>query len=626
MKKTGGLTAILVALAVLALSSSVKAETLTATVPLTTEAEINPSPAPPAGAKGTTYLTVNITRDSQGNITGAVVNFLTSFSFPSGVTITGHHIHEAPATLNGPIVINPSLSGSVVDFPSGVGWINLTAIVTDKALLTRFVANPAGFYVNLHTSVNPGGAMRGQITKLVETLALSVEMNTQEEFPAPNLTNENGIGTGTITIIVRRNALGEVIGGTVTFTVNFNFNGEVRFTGLHIHEGPKGAPAGVVINTGLSANNQFVSTTGKGTINIPVEINATSLPAFRRLLLNPPGFYVNIHTVNNGGGVIRGQLTNFTVPPQLQLASSYVLPAGGLLSTLTFSGSGLDAGTVILINDQLAMTGYDPVTGQLSATVPASLQANPGTLFVQARTNGGLRSLPIALVVAQQANINTVAATTVDAARFGPTVSPEGIAAVFGTSFASQTLRGTTVPLPTNLDGTSAYVNGVLAGQFFVSPNQVNLLVPPGTLPGTATVVIVAKDGKVSQGTVNVAPTAVAIFTSNSTGTGAAAAMASTNGTNFNIFVGNPDGSTNPLDAGSFVMLFGTNFRFASALPSISLGGTPVTPSFSGAHPTFLGLDQANFQIPLSLAGRGEVDLIMTVDGKASNTVKVRIK
>jgi hypothetical protein len=81
MKKTGGLTAILVALAVLALSSSVKAETLRATVPLTAEAEINPSPAAPAGAKGTTYLTVNITRDSQGNITGAVVNFLTSFQF-----------------------------------------------------------------------------------------------------------------------------------------------------------------------------------------------------------------------------------------------------------------------------------------------------------------------------------------------------------------------------------------------------------------------------------------------------------------------------------------------------------------------------------------------------------------
>jgi hypothetical protein len=113
----------------------------------------------------------------------------------------------------------------------------------DRQLVVgRLLANPTGFYVNLHTSANPGGAIRGQLTKLVEILAVSVEMNTQEEFPAPNLTNENGIGTGTITVIVRRNALGEVIGGTVTFTVNFNFNGEVRFTGLHIHEGQRVRP------------------------------------------------------------------------------------------------------------------------------------------------------------------------------------------------------------------------------------------------------------------------------------------------------------------------------------------------------------------------------------------------
>jgi len=37
-------------------------------------------------------------------------------------------------------------------------------------------------------------------------------------------------------------------------------------------------------------------------------------------------------------------------------------------------------------------------------------------------------------------------------------------------------------------------------------------------------------------------------------------------------------------------------------------------------------MDQANLRIPRSLVGRGEVDLVLTVDGKAANTVRVNIK
>jgi uncharacterized protein (TIGR03437 family) len=47
---------------------------------------------------------------------------------------------------------------------------------------------------------------------------------------------------------------------------------------------------------------------------------------------------------------------------------------------------------------------------------------------------------------------------------------------------------------------------------------------------------------------------------------------------------------------------------------------------FAGAAPGFVGLDQSNVRLPRSLAGRGEVDVVMTVDGKAANTVKVVIK
>ena len=41
---------------------------------------------------------------------------------------------------------------------------------------------------------------------------------------------------------------------------------------------------------------------------------------------------------------------------------------------------------------------------------------------------------------------------------------------------------------------------------------------------------------------------------------------------------------------------------------------------------SFVGLDQVNATLPKSLRGRGEVDVILTVDGLASNAVKIRIK
>jgi len=47
---------------------------------------------------------------------------------------------------------------------------------------------------------------------------------------------------------------------------------------------------------------------------------------------------------------------------------------------------------------------------------------------------------------------------------------------------------------------------------------------------------------------------------------------------------------------------------------------------FAGAQGDFIALDQANVLIPRSLAGRGEVDVVLTVDGRTTNVVKVSIK
>jgi hypothetical protein len=77
-----------------------------------------------------------------------------------------------------------------------------------------------------------------------------------------------------------------------------------------------------------------------------------------------------------------------------------------------------------------------------------------------------------------------------------------------------------------------------------------------------------------------------------------------------------------------FLILFGTGFRNRSALSTVvaRIGGENSEVSYAGAQGGFVGLDQANLRLPRSLAGRGEVDIVMSVDGKTANTVRVNVK
>jgi len=57
-----------------------------------------------------------------------------------------------------------------------------------------------------------------------------------------------------------------------------------------------------------------------------------------------------------------------------------------------------------------------------------------------------------------------------------------------------------------------------------------------------------------------------------------------------------------------------------------TVGGIASTVSYVGSQNQFAGLDQINVLIPRELAGRGEVDVTLAVDGRPANTVRVKIK
>lgn len=244
--------------------------------------------------------------------------------------------------------------------------------------------------------------------------------------------------------------------------------------------------------------------------------------------------------------------------------------------------------------------------------------------------------------------------TAVSSASFGQGSAPESIATIFGVGLAKATQVATTLPLPTTLAGATVTVARLGGGRpqpaplFFVSPNQINFLVPqandgaPLSPTGGIAFLSVFVDGQlVSDGYISLAPVAPGLFSANASGAGVAAAVAlrvKADGSQQFEPVAEFDQAqkrfvARPIDPGPegervFLILFGTGIRgYSSPLSlQVKVGGIDAQALFAGAQGDFAGLDQVNIELPRALKGRGEVSITLTADRSGSNQVTVTIK
>jgi uncharacterized protein (TIGR03437 family) len=218
-------------------------------------------------------------------------------------------------------------------------------------------------------------------------------------------------------------------------------------------------------------------------------------------------------------------------------------------------------------------------------------------------------------------------------------LAPEAIASAYGSNLASATLQASTIPLPTTLGGATVKVKDVsgnerTAGLFYVSPNQINYQIPPGTANGVATVTIASASGTMT-GTAQIQSTAPGLYTANATGQGPAAAqVVRGNQTSlaFQCDAAGQNCTPAPIDLSGntqvFLVLYGTGLRGRSSLSSVSANIGPVTGTvtYAGPQGSFVGLDQVNVLVPNSLAGSGRLVLTVTVDGQTTNQVQIAVK
>lgn len=228
--------------------------------------------------------------------------------------------------------------------------------------------------------------------------------------------------------------------------------------------------------------------------------------------------------------------------------------------------------------------------------------------------------------------------SVVNAANYSVPVAPDSIAAAFGNQLAPRADSATGFPLPTTLAGTTVDVNGLRASLFFVSPGQINFLLPAATTLGTANVVVRSNGAIVGSGSVAVQAVAPGIFTANSNGLGVPAALiyrgSSAPALPFECLAGRtPSCTPKPIDLCGMsgqvaLVLFPTGIRRApdpngdrnlKESVRVVIGGKEVVPDYAGAHPTLAGLDQINLMLPAELANLGFISLTVATPGNISS-------
>jgi uncharacterized protein (TIGR03437 family) len=162
---------------------------------------------------------------------------------------------------------------------------------------------------------------------------------------------------------------------------------------------------------------------------------------------------------------------------------------------------------------------------------------------------------------------------------------------------------------------------------------------PAGVAPGPATLTVASSGQLPVSMTIAIGPVAPGLFTANSTGQGVAAAQVirvhadgtqdapqsvAVFDTRQNLWVPAPIDLGGPTDT-VYLLLYGTGIRHYAAMPTCTIAGKPVALAFAGAQGSFPGLDQVNLMLPSSLRGSGTVNLVVTVDGTAANTVTLAI-
>ena len=257
---------------------------------------------------------------------------------------------------------------------------------------------------------------------------------------------------------------------------------------------------------------------------------------------------------------------------------------------------------------------------ELTASVPASAFPTPGLYYVsvyEPGPGGGVsdpQPLAVGTFVSPGGIVSAADPTNAQ-------LSPGAIMSIYGAGLSHTTMLAA-LPLPTNLGGTEVLVNNIPAPLIFVSPSQINFVVPweaSTTSQSQGTVVVQNMEVQTAPSQVPLLSSAPSVFTLNEQGIGQGAVLIA--GTDV---IAAPVGAfpgSRPAMRGEYVEIYATGLgpvdqplpdgQPSSGPDSTILvptvfwncertgpGNVSSTPTYVGLAPGFPGLYQINVQVP----------------------------
>jgi uncharacterized protein (TIGR03437 family) len=211
-------------------------------------------------------------------------------------------------------------------------------------------------------------------------------------------------------------------------------------------------------------------------------------------------------------------------------------------------------------------------------------------------------------------------AVVVNSAGYGKTVATGSIATIFGSNLSGGSAAAAVFPLPHELLGTRVEIDGTPALLYYVSPTQINFVVPA---EGGSTLSVVrgsTAGAKVGPGIAFWAP---GLFTLDSTPGGPAAAEHSD---------GTVISAANPARRGETIQIFGTGVGYVNPLlaipvpvPVVQFGGQAGRVTYAGPAPGIPGVTQINVIVPLAAPTGNAVELSFQLGIAGSNAAVIAI-
>ena len=327
----------------------------------------------------------------------------------------------------------------------------------------------------------------------------------------------------------------------------------------------------------------------------------------------------------NAWGGSTGAISKTTPAVVLTSNNASILSTGSLTLVATITGSngvtplgsvafvaGVTVlGTAVLSGSNGVATASLPVSG-------AQLAIGTNTILVQYNGNSSYTSATASITIqVSSAGAPPSISSVTNGASFRVSAAPGMLISVFGANLAPSSAGASSVPLPQQMAGVSATLNGLDAPILYVSPGQLNLQVPYQIAAGSTPLLVVNNNGQTASQNVLINAAAPGIFTDQN------GALVPTNtaaqGQEIAFFITGA-GAVSPAVGTGAAPAAGTAL---SKLPvpiqnvSVTIGGQPATIDFIGIPAGLVGVVQINVTVPPS-APSGAEQVVVKVGSVSS--------